>query len=169
MDFFKQDIINHHQVELLDPWLANPFVWETRIDEEAIDIPLFGYVENTKLINPVWIKAIPYDVKIVGDQNHIVTKLRLWSTEPCEKHEHHGDDYLKMVKGITDTLYPDDSNEYGKTLRLMQSYVFSAAGVKSAILEHQKLGRDIRKFADFYTFQINDTHPTLIIPEMMRI
>ncbi len=167
--FFKQDILNHHQVEFPDPWLANPFVWETRIDDETIDIPLFGYVKNTKLINPVWIKAVPYDVKIVGDQNHIITKLRLWSTEPSEKHEHHGDDYLKMVKGITDALYPDDSNEYGKTLRLMQSYVFSAAGVKSAILEHQKLGRDIKQFADYYTFQINDTHPTLIIPEMMRI
>ncbi|MFH0766753.1 MAG: glycogen/starch/alpha-glucan family phosphorylase, partial [Bacillota bacterium] len=138
-------------------------------NDEAIDIPLFGYVENTKLINPVWIKAVPYDVKIVGDQNHVVTALRLWSTEPSEKHDHHGKRYLQIIKGISDSLYPDDSTEDGKTLRLMQSYIFSAAGVKSAILEHKNRGRDVRLIPDFFTFQINDTHPTLIIPEMMRI
>ncbi|MBN2299777.1 MAG: glycogen/starch/alpha-glucan family phosphorylase [Acholeplasmataceae bacterium] len=167
--FFKQDIVNHKQVELPDQWLSNPFIWETKVEEESINIPLFGYVENTKLINPVWIKAVPYDVKIVGDQNHVVTKLRLWSTEPSDKHDIHDDKYLNMVRGISDALYPDDSTEDGKTLRLMQSYVFSAAGVKSAINEHKSLGRDIREFFNFYTFQINDTHPTLIIPEMMRI
>ncbi|MBU1141736.1 MAG: glycogen/starch/alpha-glucan family phosphorylase [Firmicutes bacterium] len=167
--FFIQDIINHQQVELPDPWLKQPFIWEEKKNDEAIDIPLFGYVENTKLINPVWIKAVPYDVKIVGDQNHVVTALRLWSTEPSEKHDHHGKRYLQIIKGISDSLYPDDSTEDGKTLRLMQSYIFSAAGVKSAILEHKNRGRDVRLIPDFFTFQINDTHPTLIIPEMMRI
>ncbi|PKK96690.1 MAG: glycogen phosphorylase [Tenericutes bacterium HGW-Tenericutes-3] len=167
--FFMQEIKNHKQIELPDPWLNEPFVWETKRDEEAIDIPLFGYVENTKLINPVWIKAVPYDVKIVGDQNHVVTALRLWSTEPSEKHDVHDEAYLNIIRGISDSLYPDDSTENGKTLRLMQSYVFSAAGVKAAILEHKNMGRDVRNIPDFYTFQINDTHPTLIIPEMMRI
>ncbi|MBU1094325.1 MAG: glycogen/starch/alpha-glucan family phosphorylase [Firmicutes bacterium] len=167
--FFLQDIIDHKQVEFPDPWLNKPFIWETRKDDEAIDIPLFGYVENTKLIHPVWIKAVPYDVKIVGDKNHVVTALRLWSTEPSEKHDVQDQKYMTMVKGISDSLYPDDSTEDGKTLRLMQSYVFSAAGIKAAIMEHKNLGRDVRLIPDFYTFQINDTHPTLIIPEMMRI
>lgn len=167
--FFMQKIKNNKQIELPDPWLKHPFVWETRRDDQAIKIPLFGYVEHTKLINPVWIKAVPYDVKIVGDQNGVVTSLRLWSTEPSEKQLIQDDDYIKMCHNITDSLYPDDSTDDGKTLRLMQSYIFSAAGVKNAIDEHKSLGRDIRQFNDFYTFQINDTHPTLVIPEMMRV
>lgn len=167
--FFVQDIKNHKQVEFPDPWLSKPFIWEKRNDDEAIDIPLFGYVEHTRLINPQWIKAVPYDVKIVGDQNHVVTRLRLWSTEPSDHQEIKSEEYISMTRMISEQLYPDDSTEDGKTLRLMQSYVFSAAGVKAAINEHKRLGRDIRQFPDFYTFQINDTHPTLVIPEMMRI
>ncbi|HOI85196.1 MAG TPA: glycogen/starch/alpha-glucan family phosphorylase [Acholeplasmataceae bacterium] len=167
--FFVQDIKNHKQVEFPDPWLSKPFIWEKRNDDEAIDIPLFGYVEHTRLINPQWIKAVPYDVKIVGDQNHVVTRLRLWSTEPSDHQEIKSEEYISMTRMISEQLYPDDSTEDGKTLRLMQSYVFSAAGVKAAINEHKRLGRDIRQFPDFYTFQINDTHPTLAIPEMMRI
>ena len=167
--FFKQEIKNHRQVELPDPWLEKPFVWEKRMDKEAIEIPLFGYVENTRLINPQWIKAVPYDVNIVGDQNNIVTTLRLWSTEPSNRQEVKSEEYIRITRNICDQLYPDDSTEEGKTLRLMQSYVFSAAGVKNAINEYKALGKDVREFPDYYTFQINDTHPTLIIPEMMRI
>ena len=167
--FFKQEIKNHRQVELPDPWLEKPFVWEKRMDKEAIEIPLFGYVENTRLINPQWIKAVPYDVNIVGDQNNIVTTLRLWSTEPSNRQEVKSEEYIRITRNICDQLYPDDSTEEGKTLRLMQSYVFSAAGVKNAINEYKTLGKDVREFPDYYTFQINDTHPTLIIPEMMRI
>lgn len=167
--FFMQEIKDHKQVEHKDPWLNQPFIWETKKLEEAIDIPLFGYVEHTRLINPVWIKAVPYDVKIVGDHNGVVTTLRLWSTEPSEKQFVQDEAYINTTKNISDVLYPDDSTEDGKTLRLMQSYVFSAAGVKNAFNEHKNLGRDLRDFHKFYTFQINDTHPTLIIPEMMRI
>jgi starch phosphorylase len=167
--FFLQEIKNHKQVEHQDPWLKEPFIWEKRIDSEAIDIPIFGYVQNTKLVNPQWIKAVPYDVKIVGDQNGVVTNLRLWSTEPSEKQEVMSDEYIHMTKMISDSLYPDDSTEDGKTLRLMQSYVFSAAGVKAAINEHKQMGRDVRELPNYFTFQINDTHPTLIIPELMRI
>jgi len=167
--FFMQEIKNHKQVEHNDPWLKDPFIWETKREDEAIDIPLFGYVEHTRLMNPVWIKAVPYDVKIVGDANDVVTHLRLWSTEPSDKQAIHDEDYLEITTKISDVLYPDDSNEKGKTLRLMQSYVFSAAGVKAAFNEHKALGRDLNEFHNFYVFQINDTHPTLIIPEMMRI
>src|SRR5690606_22918242 len=112
---------------------------------------------------------VPYDVKVVGAQNGVVTHLRLWSTEPSKKYLYHDQNYLEMVRKISDSLYPDDSTEEGKILRLQQQYLFSAAGIKSAINEHKRLGRDIRTLADFYTFQINDTHPTLIIPELMRV
>ncbi len=167
--FFTQEIKNHKQVEHPDPWLDKPFIWETKDEANAIDIPLFGYVEHTKLVNPVWIKAVPYDVKIVGDQNGVVTSLRLWATEPSKLQLHQGNDYKKIVDGVDDQLYPDDSTQDGKTIRLLQSYIFSAAGVKHAIKEHKAFGRDPRDFDKYYTFQINDTHPTLVIPEMMRI
>ena len=167
--FFVQEIKNHKQVEHKDPWLNEPYIWETKDEANAINIPLFGYVEHTKLINPVWIKAVPYDVKIVGDQNGVVTSLRLWATEPSELQKHQGDDYKRIVNGVDDQLYPDDSTQDGKTIRLLQSYIFSAAGVKHAIKEHKALGRDPKEFHKYYTFQINDTHPTLVIPEMMRI
>jgi starch phosphorylase len=167
--FFVQEIKDHKQVEHKDPWLNQEFIWESRDEENAIEIPLFGYVEHTKLINPVWIKAVPYDVKVVGDQNGVVTSLRLWSTEPSDKQKHQNEEYMRIVNGVDDQLYPDDSTEDGKTIRLLQSYIFSAAGVKHAIKEHKALGRSIRDFHKYYTFQINDTHPTLVIPELMRI
>jgi starch phosphorylase len=167
--FFVQEIKDHKQVEHKDPWLNQEFIWESRDEENAIEIPLFGYVEHTKLINPVWIKAVPYDVKVVGDQNGVVTSLRLWSTEPSNKQLHQDEEYMRIVDGVDDQLYPDDSTEEGKTIRLLQSYIFSAAGVKHAIKEHKALGRNIKEFHKYYTFQINDTHPTLVIPELMRI
>ncbi len=167
--FFVQDIKDHKQVEFPDPWLDQPFIWEEKREDLAIDIPLFGYVEHTRLINPQWIKAIPYDVKIVGDQNGVVTGLRLWKTEASERQHVKSDYYLDYSRRISDVLYPDDSTEDGKTLRLMQSYVFSAAGIKSIIREHKDQGRHVRTLPEYYVFQINDTHPTLVIPEMMRI
>ena len=115
--FFIQDIVKHKQVEHPDPWLNEPFYWETRKDNESIDIPFFGYVENTKLINPIFVKAVPYDVKIVGDQNGVVNHLRLWKTEPSPLHKHHDQNYLQMVENITDSLYPDDSNQNGKNIK----------------------------------------------------
>jgi glycogen phosphorylase len=167
--FFTQEIRGNKQVELPDLWLNRPFIWETKREDEAIDIPFFGYAEHTKLINPVWIKAVPYDVKILGDNNGVVTTLRLWSTEESERHMHHDDKYKDMVRKISDVLYPDDSKEDGKTLRLQQQYLFSAAGVKQVVNEHKALERDLKALPDHYVFQLNDTHPALVIPELMRI
>ncbi|WP_025724875.1 glycogen/starch/alpha-glucan phosphorylase [Acholeplasma granularum] len=167
--FFVQRFENDQQKEYPDPWLEKPFYWEERKEDEAIQIPYFGYVKDTKLIDPVWIKAVPYDVKVVGANNGIVTTLRLWSAEKSQWHKYHDDEYLKMVDKITESLYPDDSTEAGKTLRLQQQYLFSAAGIKNVILNHKKLGRDVRDLPKYYVFQVNDTHPTLIIPELMRI
>ncbi|MBE0700071.1 MAG: glycogen/starch/alpha-glucan phosphorylase, partial [Acholeplasmataceae bacterium] len=167
--FFKQEIKNHKQIEKQDNWLDRPFIWETRKEEEAIDIPFFGYVEHTKLINPTWVKAVPSDVKIMGEGNQVVTGLRLWSAEPSDRQVNQDEEYMELTSKITDVLYPDDSKEEGKTLRLKQQYLFSAAGVKAAVLEHKSLGRDIRQFHEYYVFQLNDTHPTLVIPELMRI
>ncbi|VEU82272.1 glycogen/starch/alpha-glucan phosphorylase [Acholeplasma hippikon] len=167
--FFVQKIENNKQVEYPDNWLNNPFIWEERKDAEAVYIPFYGYVEYTVLKNPVWVKAVPYDVKVVGANNEVVTHLRLWKAEPTSLHYNHDEWYLNMVSKINESLYPDDSKEAGKYLRLQQQYLFSAAGIKSAINEHKALGRSVKDLAKYYTFQINDTHPTLIIPELMRI
>ena len=114
-------------------------------------------------------KAVPYDVLVVGDQNDVVTTLRIWSTEPSELMPVKDQHYMKTVRNISEVLYPDDSTEEGRILRLQQQYLFSSAGVQNAIREHKKLNRDIMKFHEYYSFQINDTHPALVIPELMRI
>ncbi|HHT55310.1 MAG TPA: glycogen/starch/alpha-glucan phosphorylase, partial [Acholeplasma sp.] len=167
--FFIQEFVNNQQIEKPDNWLEKGFMWEEEKRDEAIDIPFYGYVNNTKLIDPIWVKAVPYDVKIVGDQNGVVTHLRLWNTTASELQTHQDDAYFKMVNKIAESLYPDDSNEEGKILRLQQQYLLSATGVQTAIKEQLDLGRDIKDLHKYYTFQINDTHPTLVIPELMRI
>ena len=167
--FFVQTIEDFKQKEYADPWLDKPYIWEEKKPEEAIDIPYYGYVEHTKLKNPIWVKAVPYDMYIAGDQNGVATRLRLWSTEASEKQLHQDENYHKMVATISEQLYPDDSKDEGKTLRLQQQYLFSAAGVQDAIREHKAFGLDLKTLPDHYTFQLNDTHPTVVIPEMMRI
>ncbi len=167
--FFRQELVNHKQIEKPEMWLDKPFIWETKHEEDAIDIPFFGFVDYTTLKHSTWVKAVPYDVKVVGDDNNIITTLRLWSTEPSDLQKAQDDDYKALVSQIDNQLYPDDSTVEGKTLRLQQQYLFSAAGIQHAIREHKALGRDVKSLADYYTFQINDTHPTLIIPELMRI
>src|SRR5690625_1018243 len=166
--FFIQEIVNNNQIEKPDTWLEEGFMWEEEKRDEAIDIPYYGYVEHTKLIDPVWVKAVPYDVNIVGNENGVVTHLRLWKAEPSEIHKDQDEKYLKMVEKISEQLYPDDSTLDGKKLRLQQQYLLSATGVQTAIKEHLALGRDIKDLHKYYTFQINDTHPTLVIPELMR-
>ncbi len=167
--FFLQEIKNHQQVEHPDPWLDQPFIWETKKEDEAENIAFFYKKVDGVYKDPIWVKAVPYDVKIVGDQNGVVTALRLWATEASELQKNQDKKYLDMIDQIDNSLYPDDSTDEGKLLRLQQQYLFSSAGIKSAIREHKNLGRDIKDLAKFYAFQINDTHPTLIIPELMRI
>ena len=167
--FFVQTIEDFKQHESPDPWLETPYIWEERKEAEAIEIPYYGYIEHTQLKNPIWVKAVPYDMYIAGDQNNVATRLRLWSTEPSDKQKHQDQAYLKMVESISEALYPDDSKDEGKTLRLQQQYLFSAAGVQDAIREHKSFGLDLKLLPDHYTFQLNDTHPSVVIPEMMRI
>ncbi len=167
--FFSQEIKDHKQIEHEDPWLDHPFIWETKKPEESVEISFFCKKVNGVFQDPTWVKAVPYDVKIVGDQNGVVTTLRLWATEPSDRQTQKSEAYLKMVDEIDNSLYPDDSTEAGKLLRLQQQYLFSSAGIKNAIREHKEAGRDVRELPKYYVFQINDTHPTLIIPELMRI
>ncbi len=171
---FYQKIKNGYQEERPDNWLSDGYVWEIRREEEAIDVPYAGYVgwENGFVYHPSeFIRAVPYDVPIVGDHNGVVNYLRLWNAEPSKKYPNTKSafDYETELQKISGFLYPDDTTYEGKQLRLKQQYFFSAAGVKSVLKKHVEKHGTVRNLSDYVVFHINDTHPTLIIPELMRL
>ncbi|MCM1130918.1 MAG: glycogen/starch/alpha-glucan phosphorylase [Anaeroplasma bactoclasticum] len=175
--FFEQGIRNGYQVEHPDRWLKDVNVWEIRKDDESVEIPFYGYIEinseNGKLVvkhrNAEYVKAVPYDVPIIGDGNHIVNTLRLWSAEPASVYPDDAFEYHKKLREISSMLYPNDDTEEGKLLRLKQQYFFVSAGVKSAIRRHKSIFRSCKNLDKKLCFHINDTHPALIVPELMRI
>ena len=167
--FFIQEIVNNKQVEHPDPWLNEQFIWEEKVAEEAVEIGFYGDLNGNTVTNQKFVTAVPYDVKIVGDDNNVVTDLRLWATEASNQEKNQDESYMNFVSQISNSLYPDDSTEEGKYLRVQQQYLFSAAGLRSVLNEHKANGRNILDLPKFYTFQINDTHPTLLIPELMRV
>lgn len=178
--FFKQKIENGYQVEYPDRWLKDIHVWEIRRDEEAVDVPFYGYIElnvdeNGKLHvyhrNAEYVKAVPYDVPIVGYKNQVVNTLRLWSAEPSDLYQNQGGtfEYHKKLRQISEMLYPNDDTDEGKILRLKQQYLFSSAGVYAVVRKHKKVFGTLENLDKKAIFHINDTHPTLIIPELMRI
>ena len=177
LGFFDQDIVNGYQVERPDAWLKDTHVWEVRKDSEAVEIPFYGYVEYTyedgKLVvhhrNAEVVKAVPYDVPVIGDRNHVVNTLRLWQAEAMEDVSHNAFDYQRRLGEICSQLYPDDSTYEGKELRLKQQYFFSAAGVKAICRKHKETYGTLTNLHKKVCLHINDTHPTLIIPELMRI
>lgn len=172
---FRQKIKNGYQEERPDNWLNDGYVWEIRRQEKSVDIPFFGYVnwENSKMVyHPSEIiRAVPYDVPIVGDDNGIVNYLRLWNAEPAKKYPENKSpfEYETELQKISGFLYPDDTTYEGKQLRIKQQYFLSAAGVKSITAEHKAKYNTLANLADHVVMHINDTHPTLIIPELMRI
>ncbi len=175
--FFEQGIKNGYQVEHPDRWLKDVNVWEIRKDEEAVEIPFYGYIEinseNGKLIvkhrNAEYVKAVPYDIPIVGDGNHVVNNLRLWSAEPATVYPDDAFEYHRNLREISSMLYPNDETEEGKLLRLKQQYFFVSAGVNAAIRYQKSVFGSVRNMDKKILFHINDTHPALIIPELMRI
>ena len=177
LGFFDQDIKNGYQVERPDAWLKDTHVWEVRKDEEALEIPFYGHVEyaynNGRLEvlhkNAEYVKAVPYDVPVIGDRNHVVNTLRLWHAEASENFSGDSFSYLERLNKICMQLYPDDSTYEGKELRLKQQYFFSAAGVRAVCKKHKAQYGTLENLHEKACFHINDTHPTLIIPELMRI
>ncbi len=177
--FFEQGVEDGYQVEHPDRWLKDVNVWEVRKDEEAIEIPFFGHVEmgyvdgdlEVKHVDCQYVKAVPYDMPIIGNENGIVNTLRLWSAEPAANYPKNisAFDYHASVREISSMLYPNDSTDEGKLLRLKQQYFFSAAGVNTIVKKHKAQYNTLLNLAEKVCFHINDTHPTLIIPELMRI
>ncbi|TVP95570.1 MAG: glycogen/starch/alpha-glucan phosphorylase [Acholeplasmatales bacterium] len=172
---FEQEIENGYQVEKPDDWLKDQYVWEVRADEDALDIPFGGYTSfvygRADYRPDELIRAIPYDIPIVGDKNGVVNVLRLWSAEPTKvvPKDVNKLDYDTEIRRISGFLYPDDTTHEGKVLRIKQQYFFSAAGVRSLLYKHYAAYKRFDNLPDLCVFQINDTHPSLIIPEMMRI
>jgi starch phosphorylase len=172
---FEQKFEDGYQIERPDDWLKDGYVWEVRKDEESINIPFGGYVtfENHNAVyHPdELIKAVPYLVPIVGNDNEIVTHLRLWNAEPTTKRPEDIDafTYDSQIRQISGFLYPDDATREGKVLRLKQQYFFSSAGVRNIISKHMEKYGDLTLLPKKVVIQINDTHPSLVVAELMRI
>ena len=183
---FKQEIRDGFQREVPDDWLRDGNPFELRRPEYTKVIKFGGNVacreENGRLYfyqeNYQSVKAVPYDLPIVGYGNSIVNTLRIWDAEPMDcfsLDSFDKGDYQKAVeqnnlaKNIVEVLYPNDNHESGKELRLKQQYFFISASVQTAIEKYMAKHDDIHRFYEKVTFQLNDTHPTVAIAELMRI
>ncbi len=184
---FKQKIRDGYQVEVPDNWLENGNPFELRRPEYAKEVRFGGYVnvrtdENGR--NNYYqegyqaVKAVPYDLPIVGYGNGIVNTLRIWDAEPIDifrLDSFDKGDYQKAVeqenlaRNIVEVLYPNDNHYAGKELRLKQQYFFISASVQEAVQKYMRNHKDVRGFYEKVTFQLNDTHPTVAIAELMRI
>jgi starch phosphorylase len=179
--FFKQKIVNGKQVEVPDIWLKNGNVWEVKNYKHAVDVKFYGQAETylkpdggyaIRTVNALNVRAVPYDMAVIGYRNGMTNNLRLWSSEPTEENipsNQSFKEYLQTVKEITHGLYPDDSTEQGKILRLRQHYFLVSAGLQSVVGSHYRRFKRVDDVADYFVFQLNDTHPILAIPEFMRI
>ena len=178
---FKQKFNNGYQIELPENWLRNRNVWEVRKENKAVIVRFGGDVSFTqedgdgklrvRHENTRDILAVPYDTAQVGYNNGVVNNLRLWSAEiPYgDEARFSTEEQREEVKRITEVLYPDDSNYEGRLLRVQQEYFFSSAGIQSIVRYFKRLKLDWSLFPDKIAIHINDTHPTLAIPELMRI
>ena len=185
---FKQKIENGYQVEVPDNWLKNGYPFELRRPEYAKEVHFGGYVRveydpekgGNKFIHEGYqaVKAIPYDMPITGYDNDVVNTLRIWDAEPIvdfELDSFDKGDYKKAVeqenlaRNIVEVLYPNDNHYAGKELRLKQQYFFVSASLQAAIAKYKKKHGDIHKLYEKVTFQMNDTHPTVAVAELMRI
>ena len=183
---FKQQIKDGYQIEVPDEWLRDGYPFEIRRAEYATEVKFGGYVET------VWdgkrnhfvqkgyqsVMAVPYDIPIVGYGNNVVNSLRIWDAQPVNTFDLSQFDkgnYQKAVeqenlaKTLVEVLYPNDNHYAGKELRLKQQYFFISASVQRAVKKYKEGHDDIRKLYEKVAFQMNDTHPTVAVAELMRI
>lgn len=185
---FKQKIENGYQVEYPDNWLHYPDPWSVKREADAVEVKFFGHIDSDvdddgrihyKVVNAERVTAVPYDMPIIGYGNNVINTLRLW-----EAHSPDGFDlqlfnkelYNESVEkknraeDISRVLYPSDSGPSGKTLRLRQQYFFSSASLQDIIRKYKVVyGSDFSQFHKKNVIQLNDTHPVVAIPELMRI
>ena len=183
---FKQQICDGYQIEVPDEWLKDGYPFEIRRAEYATEVKFGGYVETewdgkrNHFVQKGYqsVMAVPYDIPIVGYGNNVVNSLRIWDAQPVNTFnlsEFDKGDYQKAVeqenlaKTIVEVLYPNDNHYSGKELRLKQQYFFISASVQRAIKKYKEKHDDIHKFYEKASFQLNDTHPTVAVAELMRI
>ena len=176
---FKQQIRYGRQVETPDQWLKLGYIWEVRKPEHAVDVAFYGQIDqeyadgrfimNHK--NAEHVRAVPYDVPVIGKDNHIVNTLRLWKPEASDILPKHKDfiTYITEVNEICQNVYPDDSTEHGRYLRIKQEYFFASAGIQTIIKSHIKEYGTLDNLPEKIVIQLNDTHPVMGIAELMRI
>ena len=185
---FEQKVVNNNQVEVPDNWLKDGYIWEYRNPSKAVEVQFGGNVVYSEDNNGkgrytqehyVTVLAVPYDIPIVGYQNSTVNTLRLWSAEMPASDlnfaSYNRNDYLKAVEykhsveRISKILYPDDSVLEGRLLRLKQEYFFVSAGLQSILRRFKSKNDNMKAFPNKIAVHINDTHPALAIPELMRL
>lgn len=185
---FEQKIVDKHQVELPDNWLKDGYIWEFRKTDKAVTVKFGGNVVwegnssgsyRFRLENCEEVLAVPYDIPMIGYRNNTVNTLRLWNAEPAQ-HEfdlssfNKGDylkavEYKQAVESISKILYPEDTFYEGRLLRLKQQYFFVSAGIQSIIRRFKKKQHSMAELPSRVGIHINDTHPAVAIPELMRI
>ncbi len=184
---FEQKIVDGYQVEIPDYWLKDGNIWEVRKENKAVKVRFGGDVkavfENNRLSfiheNYDEVLAVPYDTPVIGYRNNTVNTLRLWRAETVDKDFDLAcfsrGEYSKAVENkfsvesISQVLYPDDSREEGKILRLKQQYFFVSAGLQSIVRRYKKMGKPILEMDEHIAVHINDTHPSIAVAELMRI
>lgn len=177
---FKQKIENGYQVEVPDQWLRLGNVWEVRKTKNAVQVPFWGDIEIStslngeleyKHVNTECVRAVPCDVPVVGQGTDVTNTLRLWTAEACDSIPKNKNfrTYLSEVSELTQNVYPDDSDEHGKYLRLKQQYFFVSAGLQTIVQNHKKQYGTLDNLPEKVVVQLNDTHPVLAIPELMRL
>ena len=185
---FKQKIVDGEQIEVADNWLDTVYPWETKRDERICKVRFGGRVDREYKdgkINFIYkdyeeILAVPYDIPIVGYNGKMINRLRLWYAQPIEERFdleafNKGDyskavEYRNRVEAISSILYPDDSNSVGKILRLQQEYLLVSAGIQDVVARYKRrFGTNFKEMPKHVSIQLNDTHPTMCIPELLRI
>ena len=184
---FAQKIQNGYQIEIPDDWLRDGNPFEIKRPEYAVEVKFGGYVrsyvddkgrDNFVQEGYQCVRAVPYDLPVVGYGNNIVNTLRIWDAEPIQEFNldsfdkgdyHKAVEQENLAKTICEVLYPNDNHYAGKELRLKQQYFFVSASVQRAVAKYKETHDDVRKLYEKICFQLNDTHPTVTVAELMRI
>ena len=184
---FAQKIENGYQIEIPDDWLRDGNPFEIKRPEYAVEVKFGGYVrsyvddkgrDNFVQEGYQCVRAVPYDLPVVGYGNNIVNTLRIWDAEPIQEFNldsfdkgdyHKAVEQENLAKTICEVLYPCDDHYAGKELRIKQQYFFVSASVQRAVAKYKETHDDVRKLYEKICFQLNDTHPTVTVAELMRI
>ncbi len=181
---FRQVFENGQQKEVPDVWREFGSPWETCRPSETVQIGLFGHIETDNDDNNRWTPAktlvgVPWDIAIPSFGGEYVNRLRLWESHagsyPIDLDKYNQGEYLEACRNLVDgdtisgVLYPEDSTPQGKDLRLIQQYFFCACSLQDIIRQHKQRGLPLDQLANHYALQLNDTHPAIAIPELMRL